>query len=263
MHPPTVGPDFAELVAVMHRLRAPGGCPWDREQTHETLRPFLIEETAEVLEAIADGAPAAICDELGDLLLQIVFHAELASEEGTFDIGDVIRGLTMKLVRRHPHVFGDVTVSGSADVVANWQRIKAAERPDSPNADPFGNVPEPLPALARAQKLGGRAARVGFDWDGVQGVLAKLREELQELEQAVAAADSPAALSELGDLLLTATSVARHLRGDAETALRDATDRLRGRLRACAAHATATGSRLEELDAASRDRLWEEVKRRV
>ncbi len=254
---------LARLVDMMARLRAPGGCPWDREQTHATLRPYVLEEAYEVVDAIDGGDAATLCDELGDLLLQVVFHAELAREAGTFSIADVATAIADKLERRHPHVFGDVTVRGADDVVRNWTRIKAAERADArgTEAGVLDDVPRALPALARAQKVGDRLAHVGFDWDDARGVLAALDAERAELAQALAAGDRDAARRELGDVLLTVASLARHLDASAELALREATDRLAARVRHVESAARRAGKRLDELDAVARDRLWADAKR--
>jgi MazG family protein len=253
---------LGRLVDIMARLRAPGGCPWDREQTHETLRPYLLEEAYEVLDAIDRGDPTGLRDELGDLLLQVVFHAELARERGDFAVADVARAIADKLVRRHPHVFADVQVSGAGDVVRNWRQIKAAERAGCRADDGvLADVPRALPALAHAQKIGDRLAGVGFDWDDVGGVLAALDAERSELDQALAAGDRDAAGRELGDLLLTIASLARHLDVSAELALRQATDRLAARIRHVEAAATAAGTTIAALDPTARDRLWEDAKR--
>jgi MazG family protein len=262
MPAPAVTDALGRLVDIMAKLRAPGGCPWDREQTHATLRPYLLEETYEVLDAIDRDDPDGLRDELGDLLLQVVFHAELASEVGAFTIADVARAIAEKLVRRHPHVFGDVTVRGADDVMRNWREIKAAERSTAePDAGVLADVPRALPALAFAQKAGDRLAHVGFDWPDVDGVLATLDAERAELAQALAAGDRAGARRELGDLLLTLTSVARHLDTSAELALRDATERLARRVTHVEAVARATGTTLGALDAPTRDRLWDEAKR--
>jgi MazG family protein len=254
---------LARLVDMMARLRAPGGCPWDREQTHETLRPYLLEEAYEVLDAIEHGDPGRLCDELGDLLLQVVFHAELAREAGTFSIADVATTIADKLERRHPHVFGDVAVRGADDVMRNWKQIKAEERAGALGGDAgiLAGVPRALPGLAHAQKVGDRLAHVGFDWDDVTGVVAALDAERAELAQAIAAGTPDAARRELGDVLLTLASLARHLDVSAELALREATDRLAARVRHVEAAARRAGKTLGDLDAAERDRLWADAKR--
>lgn len=248
---------LARLVDIMHRLRAPGGCPWDREQTPESLRPYLVEETYEVLDALDAGEPNAIRDELGDLLLQVVFHAEIAAEDGRFTIGDVATAIADKLVRRHPHVFADAQADDADAVVANWRRIKAAERAARGEVGVLAGVSRELPALARAQQVGDKLAQVGFDWPDAAAVLAKVDEERAELGAALAAGDGAQAGRELGDLLLTLASLARHLGVQAEMVLRDATGRLVGRV----AHVERAASRpLGDLDEAERDRLWEAAK---
>src|SRR5438128_43874 len=192
---------FGRLVDIMARLRGPGGCPWDREQTPETLRPYLVEETYEVLDALDRGEPSAVRDELGDLLLQIVFQSELAAEAGRFTIADVARAIADKLVRRHPHVFGDTAVRDASEVMRNWSRIKAEERRAAGlDDDLFAGVPAALPALMRAEKLGAKARHAGLDWPDAGGVLAKVREEVDELARAVADGDRDAVTHELGDV---------------------------------------------------------------
>jgi MazG family protein len=253
---------LGRLVDIMARLRAPGGCPWDHEQTPESLRPYLLEETYEVLDAIDRGDPAALRDELGDLLLQVVFHAEIAREAGRFSIADVARAIAEKLVRRHPHVFADVAVRDADEVVRNWQQIKAAERRSS-NGDTsvLAGIPRALPALARAEKVGDRLSHVGFDWADLRGVLGALDAERAELDAALAAGDPAAARREVGDLLLTLASVARHLGVSAELELRAATDRLDARARHVEQAAATLGRALGDLDDAERDRLWMLAKR--
>jgi tetrapyrrole methylase family protein/MazG family protein len=252
---------FACLVDLMARLRGPGGCPWDREQTPESLRPYLLEEVYEVLEAIDGRDAEAICEELGDLLLQIVFQSQLAAEAGRFTVADVARGIAAKLVRRHPHVFGDVQVRDAGEVVRNWTRIKAEERQAAgEETDLFDDVPRALPALARAQQLGEKAAHAGLDWRAVDGVLEKVREEQRELATAIAAGDRAATEHELGDLLLTLASLARHLDVSAEIALRAANDRFVERVRRLEKAARARGRRLAELPPGELDRLWEQAK---
>jgi MazG family protein len=251
---------LGKLVDVMSRLRGPGGCPWDREQTPETLRPYILEEAYEVLEAIDRGDTASLRDELGDLLLQVVFQAQLAGEGGRFTIADVAQAITDKLERRHPHVFGSVQVDGADDVVRNWKRIKAEERRAAGDDALFAGVPAALPALARAQQLGERAAQSGLDWEDVRGALEKVREELREIEASLADGDREGAGRELGDLLLAVTSVARHLDVPAEMALRGATDRFVARARRVEAAARAAGRALDQLTPEEIDRLWQQAK---
>jgi MazG family protein len=251
---------FARLVDMMARLRGPGGCPWDREQTPETLRPYILEEAYEVLDAIERGDAASLRDELGDLLLQVVFQAQLAAEDGRFTIADVAQAIADKLERRHPHVFGSVRVDGPDDVVRNWKRIKAEERRAAGDDGLFAGVPAALPALAHAQQLGERAAQSGLDWEDARGALEKVREELAEIEGALAAGDAEAAGRELGDLLLAVTSVARHLRVPAERELRGATARFVARARRVEAAARDAGRTLDELGPEEIDRLWRAAK---
>ena len=257
----TVGQAFEELVRIMHRLRAPGGCPWDREQTHASIRPYTIEEAYEVAEAIDAGDDGELCTELGDLLLQIVFHAEMASQRQAFAIGDVIRAISEKMVRRHPHVFADVAVSGADDVLRNWSRIKAQERRHSEDSSALAGVPRAMPGLLRAQRLGEKAAHAGFDWSAPAGVLAKLREELDELEAELARGDRAAARAELGDLLYAATSLARHLGGSAEDSLKQAADRFERRFRHMEQQLAAQQRDMHGASATELDALWEEAKR--
>jgi len=256
---------LARLVDVMARLRAPGGCPWDREQTHDSLRPYVIEEAYEVLEAIEGGNPGALCDELGDLLLQVLFHAEIAAETGAFRLADVARAITAKLERRHPHVFGDVQVRDADEVVRNWRRIKAEEKAGIPAAGgelagALASIPAALPALTRAQETGAKIAHAGFDWPDVASVLTKVDEERLELGDAIRQGDLAAAGAELGDLLLTLASLARHLGVQAEMALREATSRLGRRIAHVEAAAGAAGRLVRTLDDGERDRLWKAAK---
>jgi len=254
---------LSRLVDIMARLRAPGGCPWDREQTMESLRPYLIEEAYEVLDALDRGDLAAVRDELGDVLLQVLFHSEIAAESGHFRLADVARAIGDKLVRRHPHVFADVTVQDADEVVRNWRRIKAEERRTTGRDTAPGllaGVPSALPALARAQQVGDKLAHAGFDWPDRDAVLAKLDEEREELAAAIRGGDRAAAARELGDVLLTLTSVARHLDVQAEMTLRDAVSRLSRRVAHVENAARASGRVLDELDAAERDRLWDAAK---
>lgn len=260
-------PTFDDLVATMARLRAPGGCPWDREQTHRSLRPYLLEETYEALEAIDNGSPRQLCEELGDLLLQVVFHAQMSREAGEFTIDDVIAGLVDKLVRRHPHVFGDVTLEGSGEVLAHWASIKAQERSEGLHAlvvDPgapehaqpsaLDGLPRGLPALALAQRLQERAAQTGFTWPDLQSAMRKVREELAELETAAERGTDIA--EELGDVLFTVANLSRYLHLDGEQALRDACAKFRARFARVEAAARAEGRALSECSADELLALW-------
>jgi len=214
------------LVNVLAQLRGPGGCPWDREQDHNTLARYLLEEAHEVLEAIRQGSRYKICEELGDLLLQIVFHAQIASEDGHFDINDIVAGITEKMVRRHPHVFGNIKVTSSEEVMVNWDRIKQIERGGTGQAQIIPpDTGKGWPALMRASKVQNLARKVGFDWPDYHGALDKAREELAELSKALAGGDRDEVAAELGDLLFAAVNLARLLQVDAETALLAAIDK--------------------------------------
>jgi MazG family protein len=260
---PPAGASLTRLVDIMDRLLAPGGCPWDREQTLDTLRPFLVEETYEVLDAMARGDVAGHCEELGDLLMQIVFHAALRAAEGAFDIDAVIAGISDKLVRRHPHVFGDATgVATSAQVLAQWDEIKRAEKAAAGARDRILTGIKPGPALSRAQKIGTRTGKVGFDWPGWEGSFAKVEEEVREVAEAIRSGDTAAMHDEIGDLLFAVVNVARKVGVDAENAMIDATARFQRRFEAIEDALTDRGktpatSTIEEMDA-----LWDDVKRR-
>ena len=220
------GQTFPYLVRLMQRLLAPDGCPWDREQDENSLRRFVLEEACEVIDAIDSGDSPALCDELGDLALQIVFLAELARSKGQFGPDDVIRAISEKLVRRHPHVFADTQVSGSADVIKNWDAIKQQEKVARPLLD---SVPRALPALQRSQRLSEKAARVGFDWPDAAGSRAKINEELKELDEAIGGSDPRRIQEELGDVLFALVNLARHLKIDASEALRGTCDKFTDR----------------------------------
>ena len=264
-----IGKAFESLIALQARLRAPNGCPWDQEQTHDSLRTYLVEETYEVLDALDSGDARKFADELGDLLLQIVFHAELAAEAGKFDIADVIEQIYTKMVRRHPHVFGKVRAETSADVLKNWEQLKAEERAKSkvseakaPDASILDAVPRSLPGLLEAHQLTRRAANVGFDWQDVNGIFDKLAEETTELKQLLASCDGHAEEieEEVGDLLFVGVNLARFLGFDAEIALKKANRKFAGRFRDMERIAAARGQGLSGLSAAEFDRLWNEVK---
>ena len=258
------GASLARLVDVMNRLLAPDGCPWDREQTLDSLRPFLIEETYEVLDAMSRGDVAGHCEELGDLLMQIVFQAALRAAEGAFDIDAVVASICEKLVRRHPHVFAGTTGVTTADeVLAQWQDIKRAEKSAAGvRTDRVLAGVKPGPALARAQKIGAKAGKVGFDWPGWEGSFAKIEEETREVAEAIHAQDANAMHHEIGDLLFAVVNVARKVGVDAENAMLDATTRFQRRFEIIEDVLAERGktpqtSNLEEMDA-----LWGEAKRR-
>jgi MazG family protein len=239
------GERVLDLLRVMHRLRGPDGCPWDLEQTHASLGRHLLEEAHETLEAIDAGDPDRLRDELGDLLLQVVFHSEMARQEGAFDVDDVAEGVVRKLIRRHPHVFGDVEVGSAAEVLVNWERIKAEERGQHPLDD---EIPSSLPALARAAKVQRRAAGSGFDWRSFEGAVEKVREELAELEAEASSEGPPERIEEeLGDLLFAVAALGRRLDLDPETALRKATRRFGERFERMREQAARDGVSLENL----------------
>jgi MazG family protein len=258
------GASLAELVEIMRRLLAPDGCPWDREQTLESLRPFLIEEAYEVVEAIETATPAEHCEELGDLLMNIVFQAALREREGAFTIDDVVRAISDKLVRRHPHVFAGSRADSPEEVLVQWDEIKRRERSakGTGEAPPrtLAGVPVALPALARAQHISARAARVGFDWPDAAGCREKITEELAELDQAVTAGDKAALEHEIGDLLFAAVSLARKLGCDAEAALRACTRRFTERFEYIEDRLRERGSSPAESNLIEMDALWDEAK---
>lgn len=244
----------------MQRLLAPGGCPWDREQTLETLVPYLVEETYEVVDAIASGSVDDHREELGDLLLQIVFQSELRFKEGAFGIDDVARGIVAKLVRRHPHVFGDETAKSAEDVLANWAKLKAVEKKEKGKEGALHGIPASAPALLRASRTGEKASAVGFDWPDAHGPREKVDEELGELDAAIARRDRAEIGRELGDLLFALTSLARKLDVDPESALREATDRFSRRFAHMEKATASDGRPLRELSAEEQDRLWRAAK---
>jgi tetrapyrrole methylase family protein / MazG family protein len=254
------GAGVQALVGLMQRLLAPGGCPWDREQTLETLVPYLVEETYEVVDALATGNADDHREELGDLLLQIVFQSELRFSEGRFGIDDVARGIVAKLVRRHPHVFGDLAVTGADEVLANWATIKAAEKAEKGKRGALEGIPKSAPALIRATRAGEKAGAVGFDWPDADGPRAKIDEELRELDQARAANDRAAIERELGDVLFATCNHARKLGLDPESALRAATDRFARRFAHVEDALGSQGRTVRDASPDEQDRLWEAAK---
>ena len=254
---------FTEFVALVKRLRGPEGCPWDREQTPESLRPCLLEETYEVLDAIGGADPRALKDELGDLLLQVVMQAELAAEAGNFTIDDVIAAIAAKMVRRHPHVFADAVVADSAEVLHRWSRIKAEERAaKGPASDRsvLSGLPPELPALHAAYRMGEKAARVGFDWTSARHALNKVREETDELERALTGGDQAQIEHELGDALFALASVARLANHSPEMALRAALARFARRFRRIESWLRERNRDIHALTPGELDTLWEEAK---
>ena len=249
------------LVAIMDRLRDPGGCPWDREQTLESLTGYLLEEAYEVVEAVRSGEPDHLREELGDLLLQIVFMARIASERSWFGMDDVCDGIAEKMVRRHPHVFGDRSVDGAREVERNWEEIKEQERDHTSSA--LDGIPRSLPALLKAFRMTEKAAALGFDWERPADVLDKLHEEVDELEAEVTS-DDPAAVDrvrdELGDVLFVMANLARHLRVEPETALQRTNEKFLRRFRSMERAAAARGRPLRDHDLEELDRLWDRAK---
>ena len=250
--------DFQTLVEVVARLRAPGGCPWDREQTHESLKRHLLEECYEALEAIDQGTPSLLAEELGDILVQVAFHADIAREAGDFTLADVLTAINSKLVRRHPHVFGDTIVSDSKEVELNWEQLKAAERAQQGvRKSPVDGIPSALPALSYAQLMQDRVARVGFEWENVDGVIDKLVEEAGEFRKATTAAER---VHELGDLFLVMVNLCRWVDVQAEDALRQANGRFRSRYLKMEELAEHRGLDFEQLPLDDKEALWQEAK---
>jgi tetrapyrrole methylase family protein/MazG family protein len=254
------GTSFEAFQEIVARLRAPDGCPWDREQTHASLRPHLLEETYETLAAMDAGDPAKMTEEFGDLLLQIVLNAQIGSEAGDFAMQDVLKGIHDKIIRRHPHVFGDVEVSGVQGVLSNWEKLKAEEREKEGNRDKglLDGVPVAFPALSQAQEIQDRAARVGFDWPGIEGVLEKIKEEIQEVRQATNEAELGA---EIGDLFFALVNLARWKKIDSESVLRETNQRFRKRFSWIEASARKQGRKLPEMTLDELEALWQEAKR--
>lgn len=258
----TTGELFEDLVGVMARLRGEGGCPWDREQTHASLKRYAVEETYELLEAIDQDDASAIREELGDVLLQVLFHAQMAREDGRFAIAEVMAGLRDKLVRRHPHVFGDEHASDAGAVLRNWEKIKAREKPSAgaQGHSLFTSVPRAMPALARAQRIGDKAAGVGFDWPDVEPVWGKVEEELEELKEAAGTGKPERVEAELGDLLFAVVNLSRFLKVQAEEALEGTIQRFHQRF-AYIEHALAErGKTVAQASFEEMDTLWEEAK---
>ena len=247
--------DVRDLEEIVRILRAPGGCPWDAEQTHASIRRNFLEEAYEAVEAIDEQNPEHLKEELGDVLLQVLFHARMEQEAGRFGLDDVADGICKKLIYRHPHVFEDVAVSGTGEVLTNWEELKRKEKGQATNTDALEAVARSLPALWRAEKVQKKAKKAGFDWPDISGALDKLSEELSELKQAVAQGTNVE--EELGDLLFSAVNVSRFLKADPEDALNGATDKFIGRFRKVEAQAAAQGRSMEGMTLEELDKLWE------
>jgi nucleoside triphosphate diphosphatase len=256
--------DISRLLEIMAALRTPGtGCPWDLEQDFATIAPYTLEEAYEVADAIARGDLADLREELGDLLLQVVFHARMAQEQGAFDFGDVVQAITEKLLRRHPHVFGEVRGLSTSDVNALWDRIKSDEKARKGKPEPAGalaGVPVTLPALTRALKLQQKAGKVGFDWNDPMAVLAKIREEADEIEEAIRAGQQRDAAAEVGDLLFAVVNLGRHLDADPEAVLRATNQKFERRFASIEQALAARGKSPKDSTLAEMDALWDEAK---
>lgn len=248
---------FDDIVLLARRLRAPGGCPWDREQTLESLRAYVLEEAYEVIQAIELGDTDGLLEELGDFLFQVVFISQIASEEGKFDVGDVTRRLHDKLVRRHPHVFGEKKAEDAADALRTWNAEKLKEKKGKPGLE---EVPRAMPSLMRAQRVGEKAARSGFDWNDASSVLAKVKEELSELEREMGAGKKDRSREEWGDLVFSVVNLARHLGIDAETASHGAVEKFIERFSRLEEKARTGGKEITALSMEQVDEIWEEVK---
>lgn len=252
--------DINDLLEIMRSLRAPGGCPWDAEQTHESIRKNLIEETYEVVEAIDKKDSGMLLEELGDLLMQVVFHAQMENEKGVFNFDDVADGVCKKLIERHPHVFGEVEVSGVDDVLDNWDAIKRRKKGQKKGSEPMLSVPRELPALMRAAKIQQKASAVGFDWPDVSGAYDKIIEETQELRKAVESGVQDDVIEELGDLLFSVVNVSRFLKCDAEEALTAASDKFINRFIRVEQLAKENGVDMEKASLEKLDKLWDIAK---
>ena len=250
---------FDRVMSIMRQLRAPGGCPWDAEQTHESLKRYLLEETYEVMEAIDNGADEHLKEELGDLLLQPVFHAVIAEERGSFTMDDILDALADKLIRRHPHVFGDVPIKDSQAQIENWEKIKKEEK-GAERRSALSGIPPHLPALLKAQKITEKASRVGFDWEHLDQVMAKVLEELHEFEEALASGDQEHTEAELGDLLFAIVNLGRFLALDTEEALRKTIGRFQKRFSHIEEQMHCRGINLHDASLEELNTLWEEAK---
>jgi tetrapyrrole methylase family protein / MazG family protein len=251
---------FDNLLSIIEKLRSPEGCPWDREQTHESLKPYAIEEAHEVAEAVDGGDPEFIADELGDLLLQVVLHSQIGKEQGTFNIEDVLDCVSSKMIRRHPHVFSDVEVSGTGEVLKNWEAIKKQEKAKKDHTSILDGIPLSLPALYRAGKMQKKAARVGFDWPDTEGPIDKIREEIEEFSQEIERDDRTAMIEEFGDILFSLVNLSRKMDFDAEDSLRMATAKFERRFREVEKSAKIEGRDMHDCTLEELDVYWDRAK---
>ncbi len=249
-----------DLLAIMEKLRSPKGCPWDREQTHQTLGRYLVEESYEVLEAINQHNPQLLADELGDILLQVVFHAQIAAEAKTFDMNDIVRAICEKLIRRHPHVFADTEVESVADVLRNWEEIKKSEKLNQDRQSLLDGIPAHLPALLRAEKAQMKTAKIGFEWDSITGAYTKLEEELHELGEAIKLGETKHVEEEFGDVLFSLVNIARYLNVNPEMSLNATTNTFIQRFQYMEKAASAQNLDLSVLSLAEMDVLWDQAK---
>ena len=259
---------FDKLVEVVAALRGENGCPWDKEQTHSTLKASLLEETYEVIEAINEGevsatSPTKLKEELGDLLMQVMLHAQIAQDENKFNVGDVIQAITEKLIRRHPHVFGDVQVENTDQVLSNWEAIKRSEETSQDRESLIDGIPIQLPSLMRAQKIQSKASRVGFDWKRGEDVLPKIQEEFEELRDSMNSSEQTDIEMEIGDLLFSIVNLSRFLNVDCEEALRKVNEKFIRRFKMMENEIKRQGKRFEDYDLEGLDEFWEEAKRSV
>lgn len=252
--------NFSDLIDILNILRQPGGCPWDREQTHKSIRNDLLEEAYETADAIDMSDSSALCEELGDLLLQVVFHSDIAKENNEFDINDVTNGICKKLIMRHPHVFGTIKADTSAQVLENWDAIKRVEKNQSTYSDTLNSVPKAFPALMRAAKVQKRAAKAGFDWDKLDEAFVKIPEETQELKQAIADNNKEQIFEEFGDLLFAAVNVSRFCGINAEEALSKATDKFINRFNLVEAEVIKNGKDMKQCTLQELDDIWNYIK---
>ena len=251
---------FKELVDIIAKLRSEDGCPWDREQTHETLKTGIIEEAYEVVETIDGKDDEKLEEELGDLLMQILLNAQIAKDEGNFDINGVIQRISEKLIRRHPHVFGDLQVKDSQEIMRNWDRIKSEERASKDENSLMDGIPVNLPALMQARKVQSRASRVGFDWDKAEDVLKKVEEEVSELKEGISNSDQESIKEEIGDILFSIVNLSRFLNVEPEGALRQTTAKFIRRFKQMEVQITNNGKSLTDYDLVGLDKIWDSIK---